>query len=141
MKPVWKWTIGGVLLSIGVILAVAVVVITLGIPIFLKAQQNAKRVGASALVARIHGALHSHYTVYSAYPTGSAKDVFDALDGRNPRGVRFLTVHRSPGGIPLDPWRREIVFSAGTSVMSPAVHSMGPDGIDQSCAPGSDDVR
>lgn len=141
MKPVWRWTIGGILLSIAAILAVVVVALTVGIPIFLKAKQSAKKAGASALVTQIHSALHSHYTDYSAYPTGSAKDVFDALDGKNPRGVRFLSVRRSPGGIPLDPWKREIVFTPGTSVMSPAVHSMGPDGIDQSCAPGSDDVR
>lgn len=141
-----KWgTNGKIVATIGLALPVLAMLVWVCwvfvlFPLGANARERARATTTEMVLDMIRNGLHSHRMEYSSYPTGSAKDVFDALEGRNPRGIRFVMLNRSVGGIPLDGWKREVVLTAGGAAAPPALHSKGQDGIDQGGAPGSDDI-
>lgn len=95
------------------------------------------------LTRQIASAFIDYKNEYTAYPQGTYEVIMGAIQGENPRKIvfiEFLPEDLDPHGVPVDPWgiSYHIEFPPGNS--RPRVWSSGPNRIDESDKPDSDDI-
>jgi len=78
---------------------------------------------------------------FGLYPTGSAEEIIQILTHQLPGGGPVLIhLDYSEGKQPVDPWGINYHVLPTTEDKPPEFYSSGPNRIDESCRPGSDDV-
>jgi type II secretory pathway pseudopilin PulG len=103
--------------------------------------RKAKVAKAQANLVAIQTSLSVYHREFGRFPTGSSSSILSDLMGANPRGIRFLVLSGSGSPPFLDPWGEAYILIPASSSGGPEFYSKGPDRIDDSCSPLSDDMR
>jgi hypothetical protein len=133
-----RWVLAFNLLMIVVFVTVVLGMLFPSINRRVPSQRSKSRV----LVSCLSGALLAYHAVEGSYPAGSQAEIVASLCATNGGGQVYLQLpigHLSPTGELLDGWKHPLRIIL-TNPAGPIVYSVGPNGLDDGGAPGSDDL-
>ena len=84
----------------------------------------------------VDSAITTYHLEYGVYPSGTASDILDSLEGQNPQAIRFIQWPDRE-----DAWGNVYLLKPRTASSRPVFYSSGQDMVDDKCAAGSDDVE
>ena len=125
-------------------LAITIVVLMLAFLVKVDREEStpAKRVTARNDVSNIRSSVMQYIVEFDAPPIGDQAQVMAAVCGKNPQQIvfwEFETKRFNARGEFHDPWGHPYRIDTSNR-KSPAVYSLGKNGIDEGGAEGSDDV-
>ena len=131
-----KKTIRNIIIAFCIVVLIALVGIWHTIYKIREALHDARIVNVQGELKAVDDAMAGYHTEYGVYPSGSAADIFDLLEGANPKAIRFLEWSDRE-----DAWRQRYLLKLGSASSRPAFYSSGPNKMDDKCSAGSDDIE
>ncbi len=129
-----------------ILIAAALVAAIISIAIFLwfggtYAISKARVFSATSALVAVRNSLTGYHLEFGRFPDGTSSNILDELIGKNTKGIVFLYLSGSSSPLFIDPWGEPYIFIPASGLGGPEFYSKGPDRIDDSCRPSSDDIR